>query len=117
MPIGSDGGAWAMDPATAFTTGFVPQGIGADLIATVEGFTRTESTRSRRSRTTARQAWANGYFTGSVVPVRDMNGLTILDHDERPARHQCRGPGRLDALVRPDRAGGFDSVASRSTTG
>ena len=83
VPMGSDGGAWAMDPATALTTGFVPQGIGADLIATIEGWTRDDvDAYAAESHHRAAKAWANGYFADAVVPVRDINGLTILDHDE-----------------------------------
>src|SRR3954467_15945709 len=80
VPMGSDGGAWAMDPATALTTGFVPQGIGADLIATLEGWSREDvDAYAAESQARAAKAQANGYFDGSVVPVKDMNGLTILD--------------------------------------
>src|SRR6187431_763690 len=71
VPMGSDGGAWAMDPETNFTTRFVPQGIGADLIATLEGFTREDvDTYAVESQTRAAKAWANGYFAKSVVPVK-----------------------------------------------
>src|SRR5690349_17762437 len=88
VPMGSDGGAWAMDPATALATGFVPQGIGADLIATIEGWGRADvDAYAAESHHRAAKAWANGYFSDAVVPVRDLNGLTILDHAE---------------LVRPD---------------
>ncbi len=83
VPMATDGGAWAMDPKTAFDTDFVPQGIGADLIATIEGFTRTDvDTYAAESQARAAKAIANGYFAKSVVPVTDVNGLTILDHDE-----------------------------------
>jgi acetyl-CoA C-acetyltransferase len=83
VPMGSDGGAWATDPATALRTGFVPQGIGADLIATIEGYTRDDvDAYAAQSHHRAAKAWANGYFAGSVVPVTDLNGLTVLDHDE-----------------------------------
>jgi acetyl-CoA C-acetyltransferase len=83
VPMGSDGGAWAMDPETAFATDFVPQGIGADLIATIEGYDReTVDAFAVESQARAAKAIANGYFKNSVVPVTDANGLTILDHDE-----------------------------------
>ena len=83
VPMGSDGGAWAMDPATALKTGFVPQGIGADLIATIEGWNRDDvDAYAAESHHRAAKAWANGYFANAVVPVKDLNGLTVLDHDE-----------------------------------
>ena len=114
VPMGSDGGAWAMDPATAFTTSFVPQGIGADLIATLEGFSREDcDTFAVESNARAAKAWADGRFARSVVPVVDRNGVTVLDHDEfiKP-ESTVEGLGRL----RPSFAaigdqGGFDSVA------
>src|SRR3954451_16303606 len=83
VPMGSDGGAWAGDPATAFETAFVPQGIGADLIATIEGFSREDvDAYAAESQARAAKAQANGYFDGSVIPVRDINGLTVLEKDE-----------------------------------
>ncbi|WP_203338260.1 acetyl-CoA C-acetyltransferase [Nocardioides limicola] len=83
VPMGSDGGAWAMDPRTAIDTAFVPQGIGADLIATVEGWSREDvDTYAVESQARASKAQANGYFDNSVVPVRDRNGLTVLEKDE-----------------------------------
>ena len=83
VPMGSDGGPLAMDPATGFRYGFVPQGIGADLLATIEGFSRADvDTFAAESQARAAKAIANGYFEKSIVPVTDLNGLTILDHDE-----------------------------------
>jgi acetyl-CoA C-acetyltransferase len=83
VPMGSDGGAWACDPATAFETDFVPQGIGADLIATIEGFDRAAvDAFAAESQARAAKAQANGYFDRSLVPVKDRNGLTVLDRDE-----------------------------------
>nr|MBA3908185.1 acetyl-CoA C-acyltransferase [Pseudonocardiales bacterium] len=114
VPMGSDGGAWAMDPDTSYRTGFVPQGIGADLIATLEGFSRQDvDTFAVESQTRAAKAWANGCFARSVVPVRDRNGLTILDRDEH-----IRANATLESLstLQPSfammgEAGGFDAVA------
>ena len=114
VPMGSDGGAWAMDPDTSYTTGFVPQGIGADLIATIEGFSREDvDTFAVESQTRAAKAWANGYFARSVVPVKDRNGLTILDRDEH-----VRAGATLESLgaLKPSfemmgQEGGFDAVA------
>lgn len=83
VPMGSDGGAWATDPATNLHTGFMPQGIGADLIATLEGFSREDvDSFAVRSQKKAANAWANGYFSQSIVPVTDQNGVVILDRDE-----------------------------------
>jgi acetyl-CoA C-acetyltransferase len=83
VPMGSDGGAWASDPTTAFDTAFVPQGIGADLIATIEGFSREDvDAYAAESQARAAKAQANGWFDGSVIPVKDVNGLTVLEKDE-----------------------------------
>ncbi|GAA1185047.1 acetyl-CoA C-acetyltransferase [Pseudonocardia alaniniphila] len=114
VPMGSDGGAWAMDPETSYDTGFVPQGIGADLIATLEGFSREDvDTFAVESQTRAAKAWANGYFARSVVPVKDRNGVTVLDRDEH-----IRAGSTLESLagLQPSfamigDAGGFDAVA------
>src|SRR5436305_884027 len=81
VPMGSDGGAWAMDPETNYATHFVPQGISADLIATLEGFSRDDvDAYAVESQTRAAKAWASGYFNRSVATVRDCNGLLVLDH-------------------------------------
>jgi acetyl-CoA C-acetyltransferase len=114
VPMGSDGGAWAMDPETAYETGFVPQGIGADLIATLEGWTREDvDAYALESQTRAAKAWANGYFARSVVPVKDRNGIVVLDRDEH-----VRAGATMAALgaLKPSfatmgEAGGFDAVA------
>ncbi|MFY2861984.1 acetyl-CoA C-acetyltransferase [Mycobacterium sp. THU-M104] len=83
IPMGSDGGAMMADPATSYDAFMVPQGIGADLIATIEGFSREDvDAYALRSQERAAAAWSGGYFAKSVVPVRDQNGLLILDHDE-----------------------------------
>jgi acetyl-CoA C-acetyltransferase len=116
VPMGSDGGAWAMDPRTALDISFVPQGISADLIATLEGFSRDDvDAYALQSQQRAAAAQEKGYFDRSVVPVRDMNGLTILDRDEH-LRPQTTLEG-LAALA-PSFAGigdmgGFDAVALR----
>ena len=81
--MGASGGAWATDPSIAIKSYFAPQGIGADLIATLEGFTRDDvDAYSVESQKRAANAWKNGYFKKSVIPVKDINGLTILDRDE-----------------------------------
>ncbi len=83
VPMGSDGGPWASDPAFVIKTGFVPQGIGADTIATLEGFTREDvDAFAVQSQQRAAHARDNGYFDKSVIPVRDANGLTILERDD-----------------------------------
>ncbi len=114
VPMGSDGGAWAMDPATALTTGFVPQGIGADLIATLEGWTRDDvDAYAAESHHRAAKAWANGYFADSVVPVRDQNGLTVLEHDElvRPDTSPEGLAGLKPSFAQMGKDAGFDDVA------
>ncbi|MFT4194189.1 acetyl-CoA C-acetyltransferase [Ottowia sp.] len=83
VPIGADGGAWAQDPATHSATAFVPQGIGADLIATLEGFSREDVDGfAAESQRRAAQAREGGFFAGSVVPVKDFLGQTLLAEDE-----------------------------------
>jgi acetyl-CoA C-acetyltransferase len=114
VPMGSDGGAWAADPATALTTGFVPQGIGADLIATIEGWTRGEvDAYAAESHHRAAKAWANGYFANAIVPVRDQNGLVVLDHDEtiRPDTSAEGLAGLPASFAQIGRDAGFDDVA------
>jgi acetyl-CoA C-acetyltransferase len=114
VPMGSDGGAWAADPETNLTTGFVPQGIGADLIATIEGFSREDvDAYAVESQNRAAKAWSNGYFARSVVPVKDRNGLVVLEQDEH-----VRPDTTLETLgaLKPSFAGigeqaGFDAVA------
>ena len=114
VPMGSDGGAWAMDPETNFDTGFVPQGIGADLIATVEGYTRDDvDAFAARSQERASAAQEKGYFDHSVIPVRDLNGRVVLDKDEF-----IRKGTTVETLsnLKPSFAGigdmgGFDAVA------
>ena len=114
VPMGSDGGAWAMDPQTAYNTYFVPQGIGADLIATIEGFTRDDvDAYAVQSQERAAAAWSGGFFTKSVVPVTDQNGLVILDNDEhmRPGTTP-ESLGKLKPAFEGVAAmGGFDDVA------
>jgi acetyl-CoA C-acetyltransferase len=83
VPMGSDGGAWPTDPSSAFKTYFAPQGIGADLIATLYGFSRDDvDAYAVESQKRAAQAWAEGRFSKSVFGVKDQMGMTILDRDE-----------------------------------
>ncbi|WP_329354667.1 acetyl-CoA C-acetyltransferase [Streptomyces anulatus] len=114
VPMGSDGGAWAMDPMTSFETGFAPQGIGADLIATVEGFSRRDVDEyAALSQERAAAAWKDGRFAGSVVPVRDRNGLLVLDHDEhlRPGTTADSLAALKPSFAGIGEMGGFDAVA------
>ncbi|MCZ4495793.1 MAG: acetyl-CoA acetyltransferase [Thermoleophilia bacterium] len=114
VPMASDGGAWAMDPETALNTSFVPQGISADLIATIEGYDRQAVDEyAVRSQSLAATAIAEGRFAKSLVPVLDHSGLTILDHDEFP-----RAGTTVDSLARLSPSfemmgemGGFNAVA------
>ncbi|MER7008863.1 acetyl-CoA C-acetyltransferase [Dactylosporangium sp. NPDC000555] len=113
VAMGSDGGAWAMDPETNLATSFVPQGIGADLIATMDGYRREDvDAYALESQTRAAKAWAGGYFTRSVVPVRDRNGLVVLDRDEHVRASTMEGLGALPAsFATIGELGGFDAVA------
>ncbi|MEV0462183.1 acetyl-CoA C-acetyltransferase [Nocardia tengchongensis] len=114
VPMGSDGGAMFMDPKTSYESYIVPQGISADLIATIEGFTRDDvDAYAVRSQDLAANAWKNGYFANSVVPVKDLNGLTVLDNDEhmRPGT-TAADLGKLNpAFAGIGEMGGFDAVA------
>ncbi|MGW0006232.1 acetyl-CoA C-acetyltransferase [Nocardia grenadensis] len=114
VPMGSDGGAWMLDPATNYDTYVVPQGISADLIASIEGFSREDvDSYAVRSQDLAAKATTGGYFAKSIVPVKDINGLTVLDNDE----HMRPGTTLEDlAKLNPSFAGigemgGFDAVA------
>ncbi|WP_166970335.1 acetyl-CoA C-acetyltransferase [Brevibacterium atlanticum] len=114
VPLGSDGGAWAQDPTTNYDTYFVPQGIGADLIATTEGFTRADvDAFAAESQKRAAAAWDEGRFDKSIVPVKDINGITLLDRDEhmRPgstAESLAKLPPAFAKLAAQT---GFDEVA------
>jgi acetyl-CoA C-acetyltransferase len=114
VPMGSDGGAWAQDPETAYDTGFVPQGVGADLIATIEGYSRADvDTFAAESQTRAAKAIADGAFARSVIPVRDLNGEIVLDHDEfvRPGTTPESLAGLKPSFEGIGEMGGFDAVA------
>ena len=111
--MGADSGAWSADPGVAYHNYFAPQGIGADLIATLDGYTRHDvDAFAVESQRRAAHAWDEGYFTSSVEPVRDVLGEVLLDHDE------FMRPGTtLEALskLKPSFTGlgqaGFDAVA------
>ncbi len=113
VPIGSDGGAWAQDPETNMQTAFVPQGIGADLIATMEGFSRTDlDAYALESQRRAAYAQAQGYFEHSIMPVHDAVGNVILDKDEfiKP-RTTLEGLASLKPAFEQMGAMGYDQVA------
>ncbi|MET7858032.1 acetyl-CoA C-acetyltransferase [Streptomyces sp. NPDC005318] len=114
VPMGSDGGAWAMDPMTNYETGFAPQGVGADLIATIEGFSRRDVDEfAALSQERAAEAWKDGRFARSVVPVKDRNGLVVLDHDEhmRPGTTADSLAALKPSFATVGELGGFDAVA------
>jgi acetyl-CoA C-acetyltransferase len=114
VPMGSDGGAWAMDPETNYDTSFIPQGVGADLIATVEGFTRDDvDAYAARSQERASTAQAEGRFASSVIPVKDLNEHTVLDHDEFIRQGTTvETLGKLKpSFAAMGEMGGFDAVA------
>jgi acetyl-CoA C-acetyltransferase len=112
--MGSDGGAWAMDPETNYDTSFIPQGVGADLIATVEEFSREDvDAYAARSQERAAKAQEEGRFAKSVVPVVDLNDQVVLDHDEfiRPGT-TVETLGKLKpSFAVMGEMGGFDAVA------
>jgi acetyl-CoA C-acetyltransferase len=114
VPMGSDGGAWAMDPETNYDTSFIPQGVGADLIATVEEFSREDvDAYAARSQELAARAQEEGRFAKSVVPVLDINDQVVLDHDEfiRPGT-TVETLGKLKpSFAMMGEMGGFDAVA------
>jgi acetyl-CoA C-acetyltransferase len=113
VPIGSDGGAWAQDPETNLQTAFVPQGIGADLIATLEGFSRHDvDAFALESQRRASHAQAQGYFDRSVLPVKDALGNVILAKDEFIKPHTTlEGLAGLKPAFDQMGAMGFDQVA------
>jgi acetyl-CoA C-acetyltransferase len=114
VPMGSDGGAWAMDPETNYDTSFIPQGIGADLIATVEGFSREDvDAYAARSQERAATAQAEGRFASSVVPVKDLNDHVVLDRDEfiRPGTTVATLGNLKPSFAAMGEMGGFDAVA------
>ncbi|MDM8350514.1 acetyl-CoA C-acetyltransferase [Pseudomonas sp. sp1636] len=115
VPMGSDGGAWVMDPQTNMHTHFTPQGIGADLIATLEGFSREDvDAYALRSQQKAARARADGSFINTLVPVADQNGIVLLDHDEFiRADSTLEGLGKLKPSFEAMGQMGFDSTALR----
>lgn len=115
VPMGSDGGAWVMDPETNIHTNFVPQGIGADLIATLEDFSRADvDAFALCSQHKAARASADGSFAKSLVPVTDQNGIVLLDHDEFiRGDSTLEGLGKLKPSFEMMGQMGFDATALR----
>jgi acetyl-CoA C-acetyltransferase len=114
IPMGADGGAWATDPQVAFHTYFVPQGISADLIATLNGFSREDlDAYAVESQKRAAHAWEKGYFKNSVIPVTDCIGEVLLTRDEhmRPATTMESLASLKPAFEIPGQQAGFDGVA------
>ncbi|MET9885735.1 acetyl-CoA C-acetyltransferase [Streptomyces sp. NPDC006430] len=114
VPMASDGGAWFNDPMTNWDVNFVPQGIGADLIATIEGFSRRDVDEyAALSQERATAAIKDGRFARSVVPVTDRNGLVVLDHDEfvRPGTTADTLAKLKPSFADIGDLGGFDAVA------
>ncbi|MFJ5296419.1 acetyl-CoA C-acetyltransferase [Pseudomonas sp. NPDC088368] len=115
VPMGSDGGAWVLDPLTNLHTQFTPQGIGADLIAAIEGFSREDVDRfALHSQQKAAAALERGAFRRSLVPVRDQNGLLLLDHDEFiRGDSTLEGLGKLKPSFEAIGQMGYDATALR----
>jgi acetyl-CoA C-acetyltransferase len=114
VPMGSDGGAMATDPQVAYDLYFVPQGIGADLIASKHGFSRNDlDAYALESQKRAAHAWQNGYFTNSIAPIRNHVGEIALEHDEhmRPDSSLESLASLQPAFTIPGEQGGFDAVA------
>ena len=114
LGLGSSGGAWFMDPSVNVPAYFMPQGVSADLIATKYGFTREQADAlSVESQKRAAHAWEKGYFKNSVIPVTDINGALILDHDEhmRPGTTVENLAGLNPSFAMIGEMGGFNAVA------
>ncbi|MEB6667730.1 acetyl-CoA C-acetyltransferase [Acinetobacter vivianii] len=113
IPMGSDGGPWALDPETNLKSSFVPQGVGADLIATLDGYSREDvDAFAVGSQQKAAAAQANGYFDKSVVPVKDHSGVLILEKDEFiRGTTTVEGLAKLNASFEMMGQMGFDAVA------
>ncbi|GJD88129.1 MULTISPECIES: acetyl-CoA C-acetyltransferase [Methylobacterium] len=113
--LGASGGAWPVDPAIAVKSYFMPQGVSADLIATKYGFSRTDcDAYAVESQKRAARSWEEGLFRNAVVPVKDVNGITLLDRDEhmRPSTDMQSLASLKASFVQMGQMGGFDAVAT-----
>ena len=111
--LGMAGGAWFMDPSVNLPSYFMPQGVSADLIATKYGFSRDDvDAYAVESQKRAAHAWEKGWFKNAVVPVKDINGMTILDRDEhmRPSTDMQSLAGLNASFQMPGEMGGFNAV-------
>jgi acetyl-CoA C-acetyltransferase len=120
VPMGSDGGAWPIDPAVAYPQYFVPQGISADLIATLDGYTREQvDAYAVESQRRAAEAWSNGWFARSITPIRDVIGQVVLERDEhmRPGTTLADLAALKPAFAVPGQQAGFDAVALQKYPG
>lgn len=113
IPIGSSGGAWSSDPELSYKIQYVPQGIAADIIATLHGHSRSDvDSYAAESQRRAAAAWDNGYFDRSVIPVVDEIGMTLLDRDEAiRASTTMESLGSLKAVFEGMGASGYDQKA------
>ncbi len=115
--IGASGGAWPVDPSIAIPAYFMPQGVSADLIASKYGFSRDDvDAYAVESQRRSAESWAKGYFDKSVVPVKDVNGLTILAKDEhmRPGTDMQSLASLKASFTMMGQQGGFDAVAMQA---
>ncbi len=114
--LGASGGAWFADPMAAVPTYFMPQGVSADLIATKYGFSRDDvDAYAVESQKRAAQSWEEGRFKNSIYPIRDVNGITLLDTDEhmRPSTTMQSLASLKPSFVEMGQMGGFDAVATQ----
>lgn len=114
IPMASDGGAMAMDPQTNSDIEFIPQGVSADLLATIEGFSREDvDAFALASQEKAANAWEKGYFSKSIVPVKDQNGIVLLEKDELVRDTSMEALGNLGAAFQMMGDMAFDATAMR----
>jgi acetyl-CoA C-acetyltransferase len=114
IPMASDGGAMAMDPQTNSDIEFIPQGVSADLLATIEGFSREDvDAYALDSQQKAANAWEKGYFAKSIIPVKDQNGIVLLEKDELVRDTSMEALGNLGAAFEMMGEMAFDATAIR----